>query len=99
MKIFTDHKSLKYIFTQKELNMRHRRWLELLADYNIDLQYNPGKVNVVPEALSKYPSSYDAYRVEQTSAGDPWHGNGGCTTWDHRRVHEPVDSVLYCGPS
>ena len=56
VKIFTDHKSLKYIFTQKELNMRHRRWLELMADYNIDLQYHPGKVNVVPDALSRYPA-------------------------------------------
>ena len=56
VKIFTDHKSLKYIFTQKELNMRQRRWLELMADYNIDLQYHPGKVNVVPDALSRYPA-------------------------------------------
>ena len=42
--IYTDHKCLKYIFTQKELNMRQRRWLELMADYDIDLQYHPGKV-------------------------------------------------------
>ena len=56
MKIFTDHKSLKYIFTQKELNMRQRRWLELMADYDIDLQYHPGKVNVVPNALSRLPT-------------------------------------------
>ena len=40
MLIYTDHKSLKYIFTQKELNMRQRRWLELMADYDIDLQYH-----------------------------------------------------------
>ena len=51
--IYTDHKSLKYIFTQKELNMRQRRWLELMADYDIDLQYHPGKVNVVSDALSR----------------------------------------------
>ena len=43
VEIFTDHKNLKYIFTQKELNMRQRRWLELIADYDLDLQYNPGK--------------------------------------------------------
>ena len=48
VKVFTDHKSLIYIFTQRDLNMRQRRWLELLADYDIDLQYHPGKVNVVP---------------------------------------------------
>ncbi|KAJ0752693.1 putative nucleotidyltransferase, Ribonuclease H [Helianthus annuus] len=41
--IFTDHKSLKYIFTQKELNMRQRRWLEILKDYDANIQYHPGK--------------------------------------------------------
>nr|GFB10465.1 retrovirus-related Pol polyprotein from transposon 17.6 [Tanacetum cinerariifolium] len=41
--IFTDHKSLKYIFTHRELNMRQRRWLELLKDYNTNIQYHPGK--------------------------------------------------------
>ena len=44
--IFTDHKSLKYIFTQKELNMRQRRWLEQMKDYDITIQYHPGKANV-----------------------------------------------------
>jgi hypothetical protein len=51
--IFTDHKSLKYIFTQKELNMRQRRWLELIKDYDLSLQYHPGKANVVADALSR----------------------------------------------
>ena len=51
--IFTDHKSLKYIFTQKELNMRQRRWLELLKDYDAKIQYHPGKANVVVDALSR----------------------------------------------
>jgi hypothetical protein len=50
--VFTDHKSLKYIFTQKELNMRQRRWLELIKDYDMSLQYHPGKANVVGDALS-----------------------------------------------
>jgi hypothetical protein len=50
--VFTDHKSLKYIFTQKELNMRQRRLLELIKDYNMILQYRPGKANVVADALS-----------------------------------------------
>ncbi|KAM0911004.1 hypothetical protein ACQ4PT_013787 [Festuca glaucescens] len=51
--VFTDHKSLKYIFTQKELNMRQRRWLELIKDYDMNLQYHPGKANVVADALSR----------------------------------------------
>jgi hypothetical protein len=51
--IFTDHKSLKYIFTQKELNMRQRRWLELLKDYDININYHPGKANSVADALSR----------------------------------------------
>ncbi|KAD2805457.1 hypothetical protein E3N88_38834 [Mikania micrantha] len=51
--IFTDHKNLKYIFTQKELNMRQRRWLELLKDYDANIQYHLGKANVVADALSR----------------------------------------------
>ncbi|XP_076912613.1 uncharacterized protein LOC143570977 [Bidens hawaiensis] len=54
--IFTDHKSLKYIFTQKELNMRQRRWLELLKDYDAIIQYHPGKANVVADAPSRKSS-------------------------------------------
>jgi hypothetical protein len=51
--VFTDHKSLKYIFTQKDLNMRQRRWLELIKDYDLSLHYHPGKANVVADALSR----------------------------------------------
>jgi hypothetical protein len=50
--IYTDHKSLKYIFTQSELNMRQRRWLELITDYELNIHYHPGKANVVADALS-----------------------------------------------
>jgi hypothetical protein len=51
--IFTDYKSLKYIFTRSELNMRQRRWLELIKDYNLNMHYHPGKANVVADALSR----------------------------------------------
>jgi hypothetical protein len=50
--IFTDHKSLKYFFTQPDLNMRQRRWLELIKDYELEIHYHPGKANVVADALS-----------------------------------------------
>ncbi|WVZ63320.1 hypothetical protein U9M48_012961 [Paspalum notatum var. saurae] len=51
--IYTDHKSLKYIFTQNELNMHQRRWLELIKDYDLEIHYHPGKANVVEDALSR----------------------------------------------
>ena len=51
--IFTDHKSLQHIFDQKELNMRQRRWIELLNDYECEILYHPGKANVVADALSR----------------------------------------------
>jgi hypothetical protein len=51
--LYTDHKSLKYIFMQLDLNLRQRRWLELIKDYDIGIQYHPGKRNVVADALSR----------------------------------------------
>jgi len=51
--IYTDHKSLKYIFTQNDLNLRQRRWLELIMDYDLCIHYHPGKANVVADALSR----------------------------------------------
>ncbi|GJY47656.1 reverse transcriptase domain-containing protein [Tanacetum coccineum] len=51
--VFTDHKSLQHILNQKELNTRQRRWLELLADYDCEIRYHPGKANVVADALSQ----------------------------------------------
>ncbi|KAL2236238.1 UNVERIFIED_CONTAM: Transposon Ty3-I Gag-Pol polyprotein, partial [Sesamum indicum] len=51
--IFTDHKSLKYIPTQKELNLRQRRWMELLKDYDCTIDYHPGKANIVADAFSR----------------------------------------------
>nr|KYP46226.1 Transposon Ty3-I Gag-Pol polyprotein [Cajanus cajan] len=51
--VFSDYKSLKYLFDQRELNMRQRRWMEFLKDYDFELHYHPGKPNVVPDALSR----------------------------------------------
>ncbi|WVZ63481.1 hypothetical protein U9M48_013108 [Paspalum notatum var. saurae] len=51
--IYTDHKSLKYIFTQNELNMWQRRWLKLIKNYDMEIHYHPGKANVVADALSR----------------------------------------------
>jgi hypothetical protein len=51
--IYTDHKSLKYIFTQSELNLRQSIWLELIKDYDLNIHYHPGKANVVADALSR----------------------------------------------
>ena len=51
--VYTDHMSLKYIFTHKELNLRQRRWLELIKDYDMRLHYHPEKANVVADALSR----------------------------------------------
>ena len=52
-RIYTDHKSLKYLLTQKELNLRQRRWLELFKDYDCIIDYQLGKANVVADALSR----------------------------------------------
>ena len=55
--VYSDHKSLKYLFTQKELNLRQRRWMELLDDYDFSLLYHPSKANVVADALSRKMTS------------------------------------------
>ena len=52
-RIYTYHKRLKYLLTQKELNLRQRRWLELFKDYDCKIEYHPEKANVVVDALSR----------------------------------------------
>ena len=49
--VFSDHKSFKFLFDQNELNIRQRRWMEFLNDYDFGLNYHPGKANVVVDAL------------------------------------------------
>nr|GEV05678.1 putative reverse transcriptase domain-containing protein [Tanacetum cinerariifolium] len=61
--VFTDHKSLQYILSQKELNLRQRRWIELLSDYDCEIWYHPEKANVMADALSRKPSGYDTIRI------------------------------------
>src|SRR4030065_345442 len=63
--VFIDNKSLKYLFDQKELNMRQRRWLELLKDYDFGLNYHPGKANVVADALSRKTLHMSAMMVKE----------------------------------
>ncbi|XP_068483219.1 uncharacterized protein [Phaseolus vulgaris] len=64
--VFSDHKSLKYLFDQKELNMRQRRWMEFLKDYDFQLMYHPGKANVVADALNSLGT-----RLRMSSAYHP----------------------------
>jgi hypothetical protein len=77
--IYTYHKSLKYIFTQSELNMRQRRWMELIKDYELEIHYHPGKANVVADApsrksqvnmLAAHPMSFElAKKFDRLSLG------------------------------
>ena len=64
-KLFTDHKSLKYLFSQKELNMRQHRWVEFLAAYDLDMLYTPGKANKVADALSRQHSKVATLMMEE----------------------------------
>jgi hypothetical protein len=64
--IYSDHKSLKYIFTQDDMNLQQRRWLELIKDYELGINYHPGNANVVADALShkKYCNATFARRMQ-----------------------------------
>jgi len=70
--IFTDHKSFKYLMSQKELNMRQRRWVELIKDYDNIIDYHPGKANVVADALSRKDKAI----------------KGGPATWNEKTMIE-----------
>jgi ribonuclease HI len=69
--VYTDHKSLKYILTQSELNMRQRRWLELIKDYELEIHYHLGKTNVVADALRR-KSQVNMMVAESRLEGGGW---------------------------
>ena len=66
IQVFTDHKSLKYLFTQPDLNLRQRRWMEFVADYDMQILYHPGKANVVADALSRKKVDVDIEKELQS---------------------------------
>ena len=63
--VFSDKKSLKYLFDQKELNMRQRRWMKFLKDYDFELLYHPGKANVVADVLSRKRAHVSAMMIKE----------------------------------
>ncbi|KAF8048109.1 hypothetical protein N665_2674s0002 [Sinapis alba] len=65
IQVFTDHESLKYLFTQPDLNLRQRRWMEFVADYDMQIIYHPGKANVVVDALSRRKVDVDVEKEIQ----------------------------------
>jgi hypothetical protein len=69
--LYTDYKSLKYIFTQSNLNLRQRRWLELIKDYDLRINYHPGKANVVADALSRRLTTLRSGSKPVPIASDP----------------------------
>jgi hypothetical protein len=69
--IYTDHKRLKYLFTQHDLNMRQQRWLELIKDYELEVHYHPRKTNVVADALSHKHRCNHLTIQPHTSCCDP----------------------------
>ena len=80
--IYTDRKNLKYIFTQKELNMRQRRWLELLGDYNCEFHYHPYKANKVANVLSRKSMAFVISVVKSQDRCRPI-----CVVWGWKLSH------------
>ena len=78
--VYSDHKILKYIFTQRDLNMRQRRWMEFLEDYDSTLHYHPGKVIVVVDAFSRKSRGALASIASQEWCLRLWDGLGYSTT-------------------
>ena len=95
--IYTNHKSLKYIFEQRDLNLRQHRWMELLKDYDCTILYHPGKANVVADALSrKSMGSLAHIEVERRPLIRELHALEQCGNWFE--IGES-DTFLACIPT
>ena len=89
--LYTDHKSLKYLFSQKELNLRQQRWLEFLASYELDINYTPGKGNRVADALSRKQQAVVSMMISE------WNDLEALSTCEVRdRVPDLCSSLLLC---
>ena len=89
--LYTDHKSLKYLFSQKELNLRQQRWLEFLAPYDLDILYTPGKGNRVADALSRKQQSVVSMMISE------WNNLEILSTCEIRdRVSDLCSSLVLC---
>ncbi|KAD3639965.1 hypothetical protein E3N88_29188 [Mikania micrantha] len=109
--IYTDHKSLQHILNQKELNMRQRRWVELLTDYDCEIRYHLGKANVVADALSRkepvkpirvrameintQPNLKDLIRIAQQQVVTDSQLKTDLDCWIEKKLEPRSDGVLY----
>jgi hypothetical protein len=95
--IYTDHKSLKYIFSQSDLNLRQHRWLELIKDYDLEVHYHPGKANVIADALSRksYANKVQVMPMSNELSAEFEHLNLGIAINAVELVIEPIWSKRY----